>query len=355
MRYPHRSRMTHLPRYLLLAAGLALVTGCRKPEIHSYVAPRDATLDNLAPAPGSEPLPQLSWSLPPGWEETKGGQMSVASFAIDDPNGGASVAITPMPNLAGREDAIVNMWREQVQLGPLSPEEMAKALEPVPVADSEGRIFEIAGTREGKPIRTIAAMLHRGPQSWFFKMSGDDAVATAHKAQFVEFLKSLRFSAGAPTASAPAPASAPSSSAPAAAPAASASAGFKWAVPPAWQTSPIGQMQVAKFAVPAQGEAKADVTVSIFPGDTGGTLANVNRWRRQLGMEETDDAGLAQCTQPIEGASGAVLADLKHEKRAMLGAIVPRGGEYYFYKLTGDEAAVAAAREDFLGFVRSSP
>jgi len=354
MRYPHRSRMTHTPRFLLLAASLALVMGCRKPEIHSYVAPRDATLDNLAPAPGSEPMPRLTWSLPPGWEETKGGQMSVASFAIDDPNGGASVAITPMPNLAGREDAIVNMWREQVQLGPLSPEEMAKALEPVPVADGEGRIFEIAGSREGKAIRTIAAMLHRGAQSWFFKMSGDDAVATAHKAQFVEFLKSVRFSTGAPAmaSSAPAPSA---GAAPDAAPAASASPGFKWTVPSAWQVAPIGQMQVAKFSVPAQGEAKADVTVSIFPGDTGGTLANVNRWRRQLSLPETDEAGLAQCTQPLDATPGAVLADLKHENRAMLGAIVPRGGEYFFYKLMGDEAAVTAAREDFLGFVRSAP
>src|SRR5207253_1829559 len=135
-------------------------------EIHSYLAPRDETLDAAAPAPGAEALPQLSWKLPAGWTQTPGGQMSVASFAIDDANGGATANITPLPNLAGREEALVNMWREQVQLGPLSGEEMERALVPAEVAGGEGKVFEIDGTRDGKPTRTVAAMLHRGSRSW---------------------------------------------------------------------------------------------------------------------------------------------------------------------------------------------
>jgi hypothetical protein len=32
-------------------------------------------------------------------------------------------------------------------------------------------------------------------------------------------------------------------------------------------------------------DGKAEVTVSAFPGDTGGLLANLNRWRGQIGLE----------------------------------------------------------------------
>lgn len=327
------------PIFLLLLA--ALFAGCRKPEIRSYIAPKDETLDTTAPAPAAEQMPRLSWKLPAGWTQTQGGQMSVASFAIDDPNGGASVNITPLPNLSGREEALVNMWREQVQLGPLSPDEMQQALQPAEVAGGEGRVFEINGTREGKPSRTVAAMIHRGDRSWFFKLSGDDGAVGARKAEFLEFVKGVRFAepAGAPASTA----SAPSDSQ------------FKWTVPPAWKAVPIGAMQVAKFSVPAQDAAKADVTVSVFPSESGGTLANVNRWRKQLSLGEIDEAALDSCTKPLDATPGSILVDLKNPPRAMLGAIVPRDGQWFFYKMLGDAPAVDAAREDFLRFVKSSP
>jgi hypothetical protein len=114
-------------------------------------------------------------------------------------------------------------------------------------------------------------------------------------------------------------------------------------------------MQAAKFSVPDKDGAKAEVTVSVFPSDTGGALANVNRWRGQVGLPAVDEAGLAGCTSPLDPAlPGAVLADLKGESKSMLGAIVPRGGEWFFYKLTGDAAAVSAAREAFVSFIRTA-
>jgi hypothetical protein len=329
-------------RSLFLLTLLALA-GCKKPEIHSYIAPKDSTLDAVAPMPAAEAMPQLSWKLPAGWEQVPTKQMSVASFAINDANGGASVAITPLPNLAGREEALVNMWREQVQLGPLSPDEMAQALQPAEVAGGEGRVFEIVGSADGKPTRTIAAMLHRGDRSWFFKLSGDDAAVVARKAEFLEFVKGVRFSTPAPAAGAPEAT-------------ASASGGsFKWTVPESWKAGSPGAMQIAKFAVPASDGAKADVSVSVFPSESGGVLANVNRWRKQIGLGEIDEAALESCTKPLDTPAGAVLVDLKNEARALLGAIVPRNGQWFFYKLLGDAPAVAAAREDFVRFVRSEP
>ena len=56
----------------------------------------------------------------------------------------------------------------------------------------------------------------------------------------------------------------------------------------------------------------------------------------------------------VSGAlPGAVLADLKGESKSMVGAIVPRDGQWFFYKLTGEAPAVSAARESFVSFAKT--
>lgn len=273
--------------------------------------------------------------------------MSLVNFRIPSADGEATVNITPLAGMAGRESAIVNMWREQVGQPPLDEQGLAGALTPVEIAGERGQLFEITGTRDGKPLRIVTAFVHRPDGSWFYKLQGGEAVVAAQKPAFVEFLKTVRIKEGsetAPTAAAPEPT-------PPEAP---------MVVPEGWKTLPAGQMQVAKFAVPEHDGAKAEVSVSVFPSDTGGTLANVNRWRRQLGMPETDEAGLQECVSPLEGpaidgAPGAVLADITHENRRILGAIVPREGRWWFYKMMGDTAAVSAERDAFVRFIQSQP
>jgi hypothetical protein len=357
--------MLTLPRFIaprLALAGLAVVAmaGCKKPTVQVYLAPRDTppSEDHAHHGHDHEPaaLPELAWTLPAGWKETGPGQMSLVSFSVEDANGSATMNVTPLPNLEGREEAVVNMWREQVELGPLSPEEVAKAMEPAEIAGGKGFTFEIKGTRGGKAARTLTAVQHRDDRSWFFKLSGDDATVAAQKPVFLEFLKSLRFNAspgGASTASAGNVATtSPNSSAQ---PADAGTSQFQWKIPDAWQTLPAGQMQVAKFSVPEKDGAKAEVSVSVFPSDTGGTLANVNRWRRQLGLPEVDENGLQSCVTGLDATPGSVLVTLTNEQRQMLGAIVPREGKWWFYKMTGDAPAVASAHEDFVRFVKTAP
>jgi len=242
------------------------------------------------------------------------------------------------------------MWREQVGLGPVPQEELEKVLQPTEIAGEQGTSFEINGkTMDGKPSRTVTGMLHKPDKSWFFKLSGDDGAVAAQKPAFLEFLKSIRFSESAPAQAADSAPSAPRSTNDDRMPA------FNWKVPERWQTLPAGQMQVAKFAVPEQGGGKAEVSVSVFPSDTGGTLANVNRWRRQMGLTEVDEGGMQSCVTGLDVVPGAVLVNLTNEQKQLLGAIVPRSGRWWFYKMMGDAAAVAAAREDFVQFASANP
>jgi hypothetical protein len=98
------------------------------------------------------------------------------------------------------------------------------------------------------------------------------------------------------------------------------------------------------------------VMVSIFPSDTGGLLGNVTRWRGQIGLSEISEADLAKLITPLDPKdSRAVMVDMTNSGKQLIGAIVPRGSQWFFYKLLGDEPAVAAQRDAFIAFVRSEP
>jgi len=373
--------------FLLSLAAVALLPGCKRKEIRVYIAPKDPP---AAPAksPDDEPAnlprqarPKVAFEKPSDWAEGEPDAFSAVNFVIEAGGGRATVNVTPLGSFSGKEPVVVNMWRGQIGLPELPEEEAEKALSSIKVDGRDGKIFEVAGTLDDKPNKIVTAMVDRGGATWFYKLAGDEKVVDAQKPAFLKFIQTVRPEgeepAGPePAASAPpAPAASPSTaaqapSAPAAtppaaptapsAPAESAAAApgsepKPSAVPAGWRPIQPGAMQAAKFAVPDQGAAKAEVSVSVFGSDTGGALANINRWRGQVGLEPVDDAGLAAITKPIPGLDGAILADFSKESRRMIGAIVPRGGRWWFYKLLGDADAVAAAESTFKAFVQAPP
>jgi hypothetical protein len=158
-----------MPSRLAILLFLAVtIAGCRRETIRVYTAPKDApSVVAHGEQEGREPprnRPQLTWTLPQGWRQTDPGQVSVANFVIDADAGQASVNITPLPNLAGREAMVVNMWREQLGQPPLPEEEVTAALTPVEVSGESGQLFEIDDGRR----RIVTALLHRPDASWFF-------------------------------------------------------------------------------------------------------------------------------------------------------------------------------------------
>jgi hypothetical protein len=117
-------------------------------------------------------------------------------------------------------------------------------------------------------------------------------------------------------------------------------------------------MQSAKYLVPEQGAAKGEVTISVFPNSTGGTLANVNRWRGQIGLSPIGEAELAKITTRLDDKNpDMILVDMTNPdtKRQLIGAIVPRDGQWFFYKLMGDADAVAPQKAAFAAFVKAAP
>ena len=374
----------------LLAASLLAADGAE--EIRSYRVPKEIPQANIpaghSPTDGydhghganphaTRAVPKVTYTTPEGWQEAGAGDMRVAGFTISGTNGqAAQVAITPLPGMAGRESLIVNMWRQQVGLSELSADETAKELTPVDVGGVPGKMFDMSGkSGTSGVIRIVTAMMHRGEQSWFFKLQGDDELVTAQKQNFVAFLKSVKIEESAATTSA-LPDGHPPIAAPAlpdghppisggvstpkpSAPVAAREGGPSWTVPAGWTEVSGGQFLFAKFNIAGAGGATAAVNVSTSAGDGGGLSANVNRWLGQIGKSSWSDSELAKNAKEVAVAGGKATfvemsgTDGRTSQPAMiLGAMTTRNGSAWFYKLMGEPKLVEAQREAFTKFVK---
>jgi hypothetical protein len=130
---------------------------------------------------------------------------------------------------------------------------------------------------------------------------------------------------------------------------------LKWTLPSGWAQSFPGGMRFASFQVPGNG--KIDGSVVTLPGDAGGELSNVNRWRGQIGLGPTDGAGLAAARTTVKTRAGpASVYDFTSEgttRSRLIAAIVMVDGNAWFIKLTGDAGPVGAARPAFLKLLES--
>lgn len=135
-----------------------------------------------------------------------------------------------------------------------------------------------------------------------------------------------------------------------------------WTVPAGWQSRPASAMRKATFILPGSSAGEqAELAVTAFPGDVGGNLANVNRWRQQLQLPPIPAGELGSALTHVDAGSlhidiaellGPAPADGKPRIR-VLGAIVPFNGATWFFKLTGPDALVAAKKPEFLAFVQT--
>lgn len=131
--------------------------------------------------------------------------------------------------------------------------------------------------------------------------------------------------------------------------------GLSWTAPGEWQSAPAGPMRKASFSVSGP-EGRAEISVTAFPGDVGGELANVNRWRGQVGMTPLSADNLDQNVERIQvNGLSCTLVDLgdAHSAHRILGAIIPFAGGVWFVKMSGPGALLERQKAQFRAFVSS--
>ena len=339
--------------------GIAVVVcsvGCSKEEIKVYSIPKEQASALKMAAAQTENLSHedshpVHWATPSGWKELAPTSMRVGNFLVTKGDQKAEVSILQFPGRVGTELENVNRWRGEIGLKPIGENEVSA--QTVAIGRASGKLYDLPGPT----LSTIAAILEKGDVSWFFKMRGDKEIVSESKETFGEFLKSITFHSD--DEDKPAVAEKPISTNIKKVPDEPVSGEPKFDVPPDWQEKPPSAMVLKSFSV-GDAEHEAKISITVFPGDVGGTLANVNRWRNQLSLESVGESELSKLTTSIDVLGGkATLVDMngtdgKTGKPArMIAATVPRKEKTWFYKLMGDEATVLQEKEAFTKFVQT--
>ncbi|HEU6446877.1 MAG TPA: hypothetical protein VFV23_00380 [Verrucomicrobiae bacterium] len=138
-----------------------------------------------------------------------------------------------------------------------------------------------------------------------------------------------------------------------------ASSPLTFTKPDGWTEVAPSEMRVASFKVNQNGKM-ADVSVIPLPGMAGSDLANVNRWRGQVGLSPVSADELQKSAQSLEiSGEPAQLYDIAGQNPAsgdstrILGVIQHHEGSEWFFKMTGDADLVEAQKPAFIQFLKS--
>lgn len=135
-------------------------------------------------------------------------------------------------------------------------------------------------------------------------------------------------------------------------------AALTWTAPPHWKAKSASAMRKGSYSVLGADGKEADMAITAFPGDVGGNVANVNRWRGQLELAPLPESEVGAALQHID--IGDLHVDVvefantqSSNPQRMIGAIVPFGGSTWFFKLTGPDSLVAQERDAFFSFLQT--
>jgi hypothetical protein len=253
--------------------------------------------------------------------------------------------------------ANVNRWRGQLQLPPIGAKQLpevsheAKAGDrPITIVDMRGQ-FKAGGMTPpfaGGPFTATG----RTPKS------ADSGLPAGHPPIDAE----PKLPAGHPPIDSPSSSAADSANA--TTPPATDVPGFT--PPSSWKSVPTRGLRLAEFAV-TDGPQAASVTLIKFPANEGSMiadpLANINRWRGELGLSQITKESLSTATETIDidgrpSIYAAMIPDAakveeSKAKDATLAAIAKVGGQIWFIKMKGDREVVKKHQDEFKAFLKS--
>jgi hypothetical protein len=292
---------------------------------------------SIRPAPGK---PRPDWKLPESWQIEEGSGMRAATIQI--PAGSKSLELSvialPWRGMPGEMLSNVNRWRGQMKMPPTDEAGLAQDTRVLKVGDATLTAVDLNGN---------------------FESGGMTAPFAGGAAN------------SAPPVAAPPPAAAsqanddlpPGHPPVAAQPAAAKSAApFTFDLPTGWQERPASGMRKVDLAIDEGGKS-AVFTAIDFPADSppmmSDPVANVRRWRGEVGLPPLSDNEIKATMQPIEidGTKAMFVeaipdAGQPQSDRATIAAMFTRGDAIWFFKLSGDRDAVAAQQDKFNAFLK---
>jgi len=131
-----------------------------------------------------------------------------------------------------------------------------------------------------------------------------------------------------------------------------ASTALDWKDPAGWKRERGSGMRVASYQLPGGVEC----TVISLAGSGGGDLANVNRWRGQMGLQDIPslDGAATPFKTPLGQATVVEFDGAGPQAgRRMVAAMLLDGATSWFFKMTGPSGAVAKAKPGLMQLMGS--
>ena len=128
-------------------------------------------------------------------------------------------------------------------------------------------------------------------------------------------------------------------------------------LPDGWSQLPADEMLIGNYSVAGKNGSKAQVTVISLPGNGGGELENVNRWRGQVGLQPVADSDLSKDVKEIAVAGSSArffemsgISPQTKKQTRLLAATQNHSDSTWFFKMVGDDDLVREQKETFLAF-----
>ena len=129
----------------------------------------------------------------------------------------------------------------------------------------------------------------------------------------------------------------------------------KWVVPAGWvKAEPSVSFEVARYTIPgADGDGL--VKVNKLKDYNYGLLANVNRWREQVGLGFIDSGSLKSISTPTTTASGdsGTAIHIVGAEKSIVAAVFIRGDTTWFIRLIAPNELAELQLDSFDKFTRS--
>ena len=125
---------------------------------------------------------------PSSWMEQPAEGMRTASFLVKGTGGEeVDISVIYLKGGAGSDLANINRWRRELELPPVSQEELITAT--LQTKLGPGKVVDLVGKNE----RIFVAFIRTEEGAWFFKMKGDTNLINRERDNFITFVKSFEY------------------------------------------------------------------------------------------------------------------------------------------------------------------
>ena len=301
-------------------------------------------------APNEYDGPVVTWDLPGEWGENPGvNGLMAGSFHVKTELGPKG-RIGVMPFRESVETTqIVNMFGRELGHPDYNESSVLPLIDKKKLFDRNFELVRLEDKIETEtPLRSaLLALYKQDGQTWLFPFIADRALIDEQMDNFLRFLGSTTLRAGREPVRAIAPTLPPT-------PPPGSGHQPSWEAPPHWEQKKSTQMRIGNYAVSNGAGESLDFSITSFPGDVGGILANVNRWLGQIGMDATDEAGLAKyLSDRTIDEKPAKLVIAESGEQALYAGILLHKGRSWFLKMMGDLTLAQSEKDNFLRVVDS--